>query len=352
MRYERSRLPLWVLAVGVALVALGAAAAPVAADDHDKDNAVDVTDEANFTSTFPFRTDHYPGDQNEENGSIQYFFTPEESFTTLGIEDKGAFGDYLIIDATWIDYSACAVDNTAAFGIDRGNNDSGTKYDVDLVAKQKNADFRDDGITIEFYDWDDITNNPPYLRAQDAIVAEQGARSGAGACLTVTNDPGWYRIQGFLNGTAADNGPDERPSEDAETVAGIAFSNYIYVCECDSRQEAREELGPPPNEQRTATPTPATTTATATPTTTPTATATTTPTPADSTETATPAPTPTLSEHDPQTGTETPTGTDASGGSDDPDDLDGTPTPAEAPGFGIAVALLGLVGGGLLARRR
>lgn len=355
-QYPRGRFGALLL-VGMLVAVVCLAAAPVSANEHTKENAVNVTEEANFTVAFPFGTDHYPGDQNQENGSIQYFFSPENSFEKLGLDGQGAFGDYLIIDANWIDYSACDVDNTAVFGIDRGNNNSGTKIDQDLVSKQKNADFRDDGITIEFYDWGDFANDPPYMRAQDAIIAEQGARSGDGACLTVTNEPGWYRIQGFLNGTAADNGPDQQPSDDAKQVAGMALSNYIYVCACDSEQEAREQLGAPPNER---------TTTDSTPTPTPTSTATATPTPEPETETATPVPstataapteaaTPTATPAEPDNESPTPTAT-AAGGADGTTggsnaNSVGTPTPAEGPGFGTLLALLALLTSGLLVSR-
>lgn len=331
-----------------AVVCLGVAVSPVAADEHRQDNAVDVTDDANFTVAFPFQTDHHPGDQNEENGSIQYFFSPEDAFAELGVEDEGAFGDYLIIDAPWIDYSACDVDNTAAFGIDRGNNNSGTQGDVDLVARQKNVDFRDDGLTIEFYDWDDIANDPPHMRSEDAIVAEQGARSSSGSCLTVANEPGWYQIEGFLNGTAADSGPDQRPSEDADTVAGMAFSNYLYVCECESRAEAEEQLGPAPDDEPTEpTPTP-TPEGEETPTETPETTETPTPTP-ETTETPTPTETPAESTATPEE-TRTPTSTatptteqsdESAGGPEDSDQL--TPTPADGPGLTALPAVLSLL---------
>ncbi len=230
-----------------ALAILGGAISPVAADQHTYEEAEDYTDEANFTVNFPFTTDHYPGDMNTENGSVSYFTSGEQAFHDLGAEE-GAFIHMVIIDAEWIDYSACDVDNTAAFGIDRGNNNQGTQIDEDLVSRRKNDDFRDDGLTVTFYDWEDFGGDPPYMAPEDAIVAEQGARSQAGACLTLTNEQGWYQIQGFLNATEADNGQEDPPSDNAETAGVTARSNYLYVCECDSEEEAREQLGPPPNE--------------------------------------------------------------------------------------------------------
>jgi hypothetical protein len=217
-------------------VAFGAAPAS-AAHPEDVD---DVTDSSNPTVNLPYQTDHYPGDQNEENGSIEYFAVGADAFAEQGVD--------------WIDYSACSTDNTEAFGIDRGNNNSGTEYDVDLVARQKQVQFRDNGIVIEFLNWEDISNDPPYMAAEDAIVAAQGAGSSAGACLTMTEKPGWYRIIAFANATVNDNHRDEQPTQDADYIEFELSSNYLYVCECDSRQEAEEELGPPPETEETPTP--------------------------------------------------------------------------------------------------
>jgi PGF-CTERM protein len=334
------------------VAALGTVATPVAADEHTFETADDYTDEANFTVQFPFTTDHYPGGQNAGNGSIQYWAVGQQAMREIGAED-GAFIDTVVINADWIDYSACGTDNTAAFGIDRGNDNRGTRIDEDLVSRMKDPNFRDDGLTITFYDWSDLGGDPPYAAADDAIVAEQGARSSAGACLTVTDEPGWYQLQGFINGTAADNGPDSQPSEDAKHAGIYAESNYMYVCECDNEQEAREKLGPPPNEEgssdggseETATPTP-------------------TPEPADDTDqdTPTPTPEPATDTPTPEPATDTPTPEPAAsdgGGSDGNSAGSGgsgggqaTPTPGAGPGFGPVIAVLALLASALLVNRR
>lgn len=318
---------------------------PATADEHTKDTAEDFTEEADFSVEFPFTTDHYPGDQNTENGSIQYFAASADAFKEVS-DEEGVYLDYVIIDADWIDYSACTTDNTAAFGIDRGNDNDGTKVDEDLVQYQKNVDFRDDGLTVNLYNWDDFANDPPYFEANDAVVAEQGARSSGGSCLTVTSEPGWYQVQGFINGTEADNGKGEEPSESANEAGILAQSNYLYVCECDSRSEAEEKLGKPPGQEESSDPTP-TPTATAEPTATESE--------ATATATATAEPTATLepAETEPAA-TPTPTATEAddggNGGGGDAADSNATPTPGAGPGFGAVAALVALLASALLAR--
>ena len=317
--------------------------APAAADGVQRDEAEDLTDEANFTINLPAQTDHLPGDQNEANGSIEYFAQGEDAFEAVGAED-GVWIDYIVVDATsqgedWIDYSECETANTAAFGIDRGNNNSGTQIDEDLVQKQRDSDFRDDGITIEFFDFDSFGDRePPYLAPEDAIVAAQGAGSNGGPCLTMTDEPGWYRIEAFMNGTVADNGPDEEPSDDADEIGFELNSNYVYVCDCENEAEAREQLGSPPDEEENGGGEP-------TPTEEPADDPTPTEEPADDpTPTEEPADDPTPTE---EQATERPPAEAA----DDEEPLE-TPTVGDGPGFGAAAAVLALFVSGLLAYRR
>ena len=334
------------MVAGVAVLGV----APVAADQHTKDAAEDYTEESNYTVTFPNPTDHYPGDVNARNGSVRYFFAGEDAFREIGAEE-GAYIHYVVLDADWIDYSACDVDNTAAFGIDRGGDNSGTQTDQDLVSRRKDDDFRDDGLTVEFYTHDDLGGDPPYVAPEDAIVAQQGAGSAGGPCLTLTDEPGWYQLQGFLNGTEADNGPDEPPSADAKRAGGTADSNYLYVCECDSRAEAEEQLGPAPGDDAgdggdESTPTPTSAPATETPssgsgTATLSATAESTP-----TQTLEPADT------EGSTDTETPESTSASDpAADETAEDDATPTSGDGPGFTGLAALASLLAAALFARR-
>jgi PGF-CTERM protein len=354
MRRQRRATSLAVLVIAGTLAGvsvLTVPATPVAADEHTKDQAANFDGQANLTVNFPYATDHYPGDRNEANGSIEYFASGAEAFEELDAEE-GVFLDYVIIDAQWIDYSNCDIPNTKAFGIDRGGNNPGTQVDVDLVQKQKNVDFRDDGITINLYDFSDFAGDPPYMAAEDAIVAAQGAGSQDGTCLTVTSEPGWYQIQGFLNGTVADNGPDEEPSSNAREAGVNVNSNYLYVCECDSESEAREQLGPPPGEepQSTATPEPtATPESTPTPTEAPDNTATPEPTePPENTPEPTDAPD-TPQPTDPPERTAAPTATQSDTGGNGGTGM--TPTAGAGPGFGAVLAVFALLASALLARR-
>jgi|GEM_PF-867650 len=348
------------MVTGVTLFA--AAAAPAAAQDSvTRDEAPDKTDAANFTVNLPYATDHYPGDQNEQNGSIEYYAVGSEAFNEVGAEE-GVWFNYIIIDAQWIDYSACDIPNTKAFGIDRDSNLAGTQFDEDLVQKQRNTNFLDDGIEIKFYDFSDFAGDPPYMAPEDQVVAAQGAGSQAGTCLTMTSEPGWYQLQAFLNGTVADNGPDEEPSDSAEEKGLRLQSNYIYVCECDNEQQAREQLGPPPNEDPDPTPTPTESSdSTPTPTAAPDNTATPEPTePPESTPEPTDPPDDTPQPTDPPEETTAPTATQSNnggggggGGNDGGGGNTGmTPTSGGGPGFGPAVAILALLGSALLANRQ
>ncbi|MFQ3318671.1 MAG: PGF-CTERM protein [Natronomonas sp.] len=326
----------------------------VAADKHTYEDAENYTEAGNFTIEAYAQTDHYPGDQNKENGSIIYYAKLADIIYEVGGEN-GTWSDFIIINADWIDYSACDTENTAVFGIDRNDTYTGTQVDEDLVEHQEKVTFRDDGLTINFLDWNDFGGDPPYFNPRgDEIVANQGGGSNGGTCLTYTSEPGWYTLQGFLNGTEAKAGCTEegnadcQPPESAEKSGGYMWTRpYFYICECDSREEARDKLGPPPNKEGESTPTP--TQSGETPTATPTAT----PAPSE-TPTATPEPddTPTATAADDtgdDTGEDTPANTETqaqNGGSNT------TPTVGGGPGFGAILTLTGLLASALLLRRR
>jgi PGF-CTERM protein len=341
---------LLVASIVATVAVLGAAVSPVAADQHTYDEAPDLTEKADFTINFPFPRDHYPGDMNEENGSIEYYASGADAYREVGAEE-GIWADTIVISADWIDYSACSTDNTKTFGVDRGNNNSGTETDEGLLEHRYDDNFRDDGLDVYFYDWEQFAGDPPYLAPEDAIVAAQGAGSDSGPCLTLTSEPGWYQMQGFLNGTIANGDCTEEGNADCEPEnkewVGVKLkTNYMYVCECDDAQEARDELGDPPNESNTPTPTE-------------TSTGTDERTPTDTEGGDDPTPTPTEGGGDP---TATPTGTQGGGGTvqatatqaNNNNDGGGalTPTADEAPGFGPVAALLALLATALLANRR
>jgi hypothetical protein len=272
-----------------------------------------------------------------------------------------------------IGYSNCEPDNTAAFGIDRGNDNPGTNTDVSLLTSFKSYTSEEDFIDIKYYKEDKLAGGPIQAYVDDQVVAAQNG------CYDNPSEPGWYRINGTITGSSNGDTTTDYKVRD--------LSGYFYVCDCASRKEAESTLGPPPNEDGggdggdTSTPTAtAAATATATPsgsddptaTATGTATATVTAT-ASATATTTAAATATATAND-DSGederTNTPTATTASSGDggsantdtatttrqpaqgDAPDSgAVGTPTIGSGPGFGAGTALLGGLVALLLARR-
>ena len=342
------------VAVLVGGLALVAASGTVAADQHEPENAPTFnTSDGNveFRITLPHQTDHYPGDhpvhsdQNGYNASIEYFATGQAAFTSQDAEE-GLWLDFILVEADWVDYSECDVTgNTKVFGIDRGNDNDGTKTDESLVEHRRESNLRAGGLDVYFYNWEEIQADPPYLSPEDAVVAAQGAGSDDGPCLKMTENPGWYRLQAYTNGTIATECKEEGNSDcepENKQWRGVNLnSNWVYICECDSEQQAREELGPPPNEggssgqegggggEGTETP-------------------------SDGGGTATPG----GSGESPDSGTSTPTEppstpTAASGGQNNQQNNERTtPTISDGPGFTPVVALLALLAAALVAYRR
>jgi len=270
--------------------------------------------------------------------------------------DRGLkYVDFYWLESDQARFTDCDPDSARVFGIDRGNNNSGTQTDVDLLEHMKNYDVGDSRITLELYDESDFGGDPVNLNAPDATIAVLGD------CIENTGDPGWYRFTGYVNGTTYDDGYEEVYLD----------SHYFWIGDFENEEEAREELGPPPSEETDDT---------------------------DGTDESTPepdtpTPTPTSDDTDdsdsgedadgtestpePDTPTPTPTSDDGDGGAaggepdgdsdgddgesqDDAGDeeasgddaADGTPTPGDGAGFGPVVALGALLAAALSARRR
>ncbi|MFT4884298.1 MAG: PGF-CTERM protein [Natronomonas sp.] len=340
-----------IVVAALAVTLLAAVAAAPAAANHG-------SDAGNYTVVLPHDSDHLPGDQNEANASIQNFSQAGERFEQEGAPEGFETLEYLEVRNEAMDWSNCDSPNTAVFGIDRGNNNSGTKTDTDLLQHMKNSNFHEDGIEVIFYEESDLGGDPTYINPEDAIISVQGAGSSDGPCFTMPKEPGWYQIHGMIEGT----------TYDGETVQVEANSHYFPICEgCHDNETAYEKLGPPPSQQTSG--------GDSTPTPTPTATATPTPTPDDGgdsgsdggdstptpTPTATPTPTPDDGGDSGSDGGGSDGGDDSNDGASSNDDgaagsnddgIDGTPTPGDGPGFGAIAALAALLGSTLLARRR
>ncbi|WP_254822021.1 hypothetical protein [Haloglomus halophilum] len=280
-------------------------------------------------------------------------------------------------------YSNCEPDNTAAFGIDRNDDDPGTNTDVSLLTSFKSYTSEENFIDITYYKEEKLAGSPIGGSVYDQIVAAQNG------CYDNPSEPGWYRINGTITGSTNGDTTTDYKIRD--------LSQWIYICDCSSRAEAESKLGPPPGqggsgsdgdggsggstptatatatETTAAAPSESTATATATVTATATATATATTT---TTETATAAPSDGGGDGSDGGGnarTSTGTATPGTDGGDGPDGdssaatataaqqpaqgdagagQPSTPTVGDGPGFGVVVTLGGALLAGLLALRR
>ncbi|WP_255151465.1 PGF-CTERM sorting domain-containing protein [Halorarius halobius] len=343
---SRSLFLVALVAVTVAGVGLVAATGSVAAD-HDSS--------ANYTVHLPQEKGHYPKDSADT--SIWHLAAVTDSFedtsSQKGFEEAGT----LVIESQAVDFSNCGTSNTAGFGLDRDNDSPGTKTDQDLLQHREDSSFNDHSIVVKFFDEGDLAGSPVSINANDQIIAVQND------CYNMPNEPGWYQIFGSLNGTGYDGSNFE--------VA--VNSHYYYICECDSRQQAVETLGPPPSAEGsgstpTATPSGSTATPTATPEPTDTPTPTTTPQPQQSTSTPEsdtsddePTATATSRPQQNQGNQQESNQGNQQGSNQQPaqrtatgtgDAVPVTPTVAEGPGFGAAAALVALVGAAVVALRR
>jgi hypothetical protein len=132
-------------------------------------------------------------------------------------------------DFSW---ASCDPSNAAAYGVDRGNDNAGTKTDVSLLSSAKALLFRDDGIYTGYYKEDALAGQPIKINNEDQIVA------GLNDCQKNPSEPGWYRVYARSNGSSM---------FDTQTDFAVAVQDYTYICQgCDSRQDAIDKLGPPP----------------------------------------------------------------------------------------------------------
>jgi hypothetical protein len=322
------------VALATSIVLLAGATAPAAANHGDL---------GNLTITLPEASDHQPGDRNPEGATVRYFFRGTDAFAEAGAPD-GATLDAIVVESEGVDFSACGVGNIAAFGLDRGGNNSGTRTDEDLVQHMKTNDFRESGLYLRFYQESDFGGDPVFVNPEDAIRAQQGAGSSDGPCYTMPEAPGWYQMTGYLNGT----------NPEGEYVEEETTSHYFYICDCESEADAREQLGPPPSAEgastQTSTPMPETPTDAATAT----ATVATTDEPSTptATRTETAVPTATLAAQPTATATPATTATESGGQQSGGDGgLRATPTPGSGAGVGLGVTALTLAAIALLAGR-
>ena len=140
---------------------------------------------------------------------------------------------YIVGISKNFDYSQCEPTNAQAFGIDRKNDDSGTKTDESLLSSYKSFTSTKDKIVIGYYRESQLAGEPINISIADQFVGK------VANCNSNPQDPGWYRMKGYMNGST--NG-------DTKTDFQIVdWSSWVYVCDCSSEQEAIEKLGPKPS---------------------------------------------------------------------------------------------------------
>jgi len=151
----------------------------------------------------------------------------------------------IVLTSDAFQFDSCSASQVRAFGIDRGNDDPGTQTDESLLSAYKSISFEKHQITVKFYKEEQLAGGPVGVKTGDQIVAR------GDNCIQNPSKPGWYQISGKINGST--NGDTTTDFSQSTT------SHYIYVCDCESRQEAEEKLGPPPGSdgggEPTATPT-------------------------------------------------------------------------------------------------
>jgi PGF-CTERM protein len=309
----------------------------------------------NYTVYLPDQADHNP--DGNADVSVWHLAAMTDGFEDTSSPKGFEVADVLTIGSDAIDFSNCGTSNTAAFGLDRGNDDPGTTTDEGLLRHREDSQFNPNGIVVDFYGEDAFAGEPVSINAEDQVVAAQND------CYKMPSEPGWYQIFGTLNGTGYNGNHFEIQ----------LTSHYFYICDCASEQEAREKLGPPPGEDSGSASTPTPEPEQSTPT----------PEPEQSTPTPTAEPQQSTPTATAAQGGSTQTATPASGGGDQTATAQSqqnggqqqqqqqqqqqhqstttaageasapvTPTVADGPGFGPGLALVALAGAALVALRR
>jgi len=183
----------------------------------------------NFTINLPSASDRQPGTNAAgtevlvtSDGDIH----PSNGLRTL---------EFIRASSQDFDFDGCNQLDTRVFGLDKGNDDPGTQTDVNLLANAERVEFNEDEIFIDMVDSGD---DAVAFETDDQLVAV------IAGCIENPDEAGWYQITGKLNGTRSGGSP-----------AGVAQqSHYFAICDCESREEAVEKLGPPPSANEEPTP--------------------------------------------------------------------------------------------------
>jgi len=210
-----------------ALTGVASSTSSASASPHD--NGIGT----NYTVSLPNEKSHQPG---ATSADIRHYSSANGLFQETSSPKGFKRMDTLTIYSQDITFGTCSTENTKAFGIDRDNDNDGTKTDEGLLQHRKDSSFNEHSIYVNFFGEGSIAGSPVELHDEDQIVAAQDG------CYGMPSEPGWYQINARINGTGFNGNYIDSADQ------GTIRSHYFYVCDCASEQEAREKLGPPPSE--------------------------------------------------------------------------------------------------------
>lgn len=177
----------------------------------------------NFTITL---NDHTPGATN----------TTMSAYAAGLQADFPVWGNLTILFPSGMTTSTCSLTDARAAGVDTNNDDPGTHTDKTFIGKFKEQKQGTDHTpkygSYNFYSEDSFAGDSISLRSDDQIVAR------IAGCWGNPSEAGWYRWNGYVNGTNPQNAF-------AETNA---YSHWYYICDCGSYDEAVNTLGAPPTD--------------------------------------------------------------------------------------------------------
>ena len=215
------------VAAGVALVGFVGGAV---ADDHGAPWPADADIENASDDDYPYNFTFVPDDPTPGAEGVTY-----TSFSGA-LEPIDGTDGYDEFDTIRLFYDegtiGCEAQDARVFGVDRGGNNSGTEVDESWIENVKESEYSSDRTYVNFFDEDDFAGEPPYIRAGDIVKSQQAD------CYTNPEEPGWYHVVSFSNGTY-----------EGEYAESWVRSHPFYICDCEDEEEAREKLGPPPHER-------------------------------------------------------------------------------------------------------
>lgn len=195
------------------------------ADGHT--GSVDQGREDNDDQQYPlnFTVKPSPRSPGSSNGGAEFY--------AVGLTENVQL-HWIVVTSQEFGLSNCEPQDAKAFGIDRGNDNPGTQTDESLLTSYKSYNSGPNQIKIGYYQGDALAGQPVNITVQDQIVASNDG------CLKNPKQKGWYRIKGKVNGSTK--------MDDQTDYTIRAGTQWIYICDCKNRQEAKQKLGPPPSQ--------------------------------------------------------------------------------------------------------